>query len=131
MLKKAISLLILVMYLHGMSGYTMSFHTCTITGFENVYTGYGLEDPCGEAEMECTETSDHFEPADCCDIDQTFVSVDDDSDVSNFKLQVKVPLVIYTLFPSYFDTKSTQPYSRFTDHHVKPPKLCDICIFRI
>ena len=131
MLKKIISLLILVMYLHGISGYTMSFHKCTVTGFENVYTGYGLEDPCGEPEMECTETSDHFEPADCCDIDQTFVSVDDDRDVQSFKLQVNIPWVVYTLLPTYLTSNNTREYFYFADYHVKPPRLCDICVFRI
>jgi hypothetical protein len=131
MLKKALSLLILVMYLHGMSGYTMSFHKCSITGFENVYTGYGLEDPCGESEMECTDTRAHFESADCCDIDQTIVSVDDNGNVSSFKLQTNVPFVLYTLFPFNINSNTSQQHFHFAGYHVKPPKLSNICVFRI
>src|SRR5687767_7772257 len=132
MLKKAISLIILVMYLHGMSGYTMSFHTCMVTGFENVYTGYGLEDPCGEEEKDCNETSTHFEPADCCDLEQTIVSVDDDRDLSNQKISLTVPFVIYTLFPSYLSSNSSLTHSfYYSDYFVRPPGLIDICVFRI
>ena len=132
MLKKAISLISLVMYLHGMSGYTMSFHKCMITGFENVYTGYGLEDPCGEEDRDCNETSIHFEAADCCDLEQTIVSVDDDRDITYQKLQVDLPVVVYVLFASYKQDDPSQNHpSYFTHYFIEPPGLSAICVFRI
>ncbi len=132
MLKKIISLLVLTMYLHGMSGYTMSFHKCTITGFENVYTGFGLEDPCGEEEKDCHETSPHFEQADCCDLQQTIVSVDDNSNVSIYKIFIANPVFTQTL--THFSLQSPADYSPhfYADSYtIRPPEPCSICVFRI
>jgi hypothetical protein len=132
MLKKVISLLVLTMYLHGMSGYTMSFHTCTITGSENVYTGFGTEDPCEEEENDCHETSTHFEQADCCDIQQTFISVEDESDIISYKIPVN-PIVLHQTFvqSSVLLNSFSVPRSYQDSYTIGPPDLCSICIFRI
>lgn len=110
----------------------MSFHTCMVTGSENVYTGYGLGDPCGEEEKDCHETSTHFEQADCCDLDQTIVSVDDKINISFQKIPGSVPLIIYTLIPSYLNANHSSTHSfYYSGYFVKPPGLIDICVFRI
>lgn len=132
MIKRIISLLVLFLYLHGMSGYTMSFHTCTVTGSENVYTSYGLEDPCNEEETDCTETTTHFEEADCCDIQQTIVSVDEDTDITPYKINFSAP-VITTSFVQYYSLQSTRFVSHVNtqDSPVWPPEPSRICVFRI
>lgn len=131
-LKRVISLLILTLYLHGMSGYTMSFHKCMITGFENVYTGYGVGDPCGEEEKDCHETGPHFEQADCCDIDQTIVSIDDDSNISYFKSQLSTPSITYTLIQTYLLSNSITTHHFYAaSYTIRPPEPYSICVFRI
>lgn len=132
MLKKAISLFILVMYLHGMSGYTMSFHKCSVTGFENVYTGYSLQDPC-EGEMDrCQETTTHFEQADCCDLQQTTVSVDDERDINNSKTNITAIQLTQTLFHSCF-YQSCFSYFSYNPKAtpIKPPDPILTGVFRI
>ena len=120
------------MYLHGMSGYTMSFHKCTITGFENVYTSYGLEDPCNEEENDCSETTPHFEQADCCDIQQTIVSVDDDSNLYPYNPVFSVPVITHTYFYSYITSNNQQQgFTKYRCESIPPPDLCAICVFRI
>lgn len=132
MLKKAISILTLIMYLHGMSGYTMSIHKCMITGLENVYTAFGNQDPCEEEEKHCEETNTHFEQADCCDIQQTIVVVDDDFNTSSF--QIYSDFAIIFSLPLFIKdeprlTLSSLPLngSGFID----PPDLPFIGVFRI
>ncbi len=132
MLKKLISLLVLTMYLHGMSGYTMSFHKCIVTGSEEVYTSFGMDDPCNEEEKTCNETATHFEEADCCDVQQTVVSVDDDSNISYLKTSIAPVTIQHTLVQSYqlSNTGSTQYF--YTDiSPIRPPEPCTICVFRI
>ncbi len=120
------------MYLHGMSGYTMSFHRCMITGFENVYTGFGLEDPCEEETTNCTQTQMHFEQADCCDIDQAVISVDDDSNITSYKLPLVSFYVIQTLLPSYKVPSFDFSHSSYCmEEIIPPPDLSRICVFRI
>ena len=132
MVKKIISIIVLVMYLHGMSGYTMSFHKCTITGFENIYAGFGIEDPCEEMANDCHETSPHFEMADCCDVQQTFVTIDDDSNISCFKATFFSPFTAYTFVQSYFIEKLTSAYYFNNDiRNITLPELSNICVFRI
>jgi hypothetical protein len=132
MLKKIISLLILSMYLHGMSGYTMSFHKCMITGFENVYTGYGLVDPCNEEENACNETTTHFEQADCCDVQQTIISVDDDSNLYPYNTVLSSPLITQTYFYSYLSIHGQKDCFSYSNRfNLRPPDLSSICVFRI
>lgn len=132
MMKRIISLLVLTMYLHGMSGYTMSFHKCTITGFENVYTGYGMQDPCGEEEKICLGITTHFEEADCCDIQQTVVSIGDDSTISDFKTQIFLPVITYTLVQSHLHLNNTTSHYFYSDSYtIRPPEPSTICVFRI
>lgn len=130
-LKRLISLLVLTMYLHGMSGYTMSFHKCSITGFENVYASYQSGDPCGEEDLDCTETTPHFEQADCCDLEQTIINVDDDANSTFFKTIISpLPLTspgiqsyLLPIFKSLLKEKE-EPTQR-------PPEPSYICVFRI
>jgi hypothetical protein len=131
MLKKLISLLVLTMYLHGLSGYAMSFHTCMITGFEKVYTGYGLNDPCNAEENDCRETSAHFEQADCCDVQQTIISIDDDGNISHFKMQLLIPALSSTHVQSFLISHTTTRYFYADPYTIRPPELCNLCIFRI
>lgn len=120
------------MYLHGMSGYTMSFHRCIITGSENVYTSYGLEDPCDEEENDCHETTPHFEQADCCDIQQTIVSVDDDSNLYPYNTEFSTPAITYTYFYSYLSVNTQTDNNSYNDRFtIRPPDLSSICVFRI
>lgn len=123
---------ILTLYLHGMSGYTMSFHKCMITGFENVYTGFGVEDPCGEEDADCSETQTHFEQAECCDIDQAIISVDDDSNISTYKIPLASLYFVQILFPSYEVSTLTLSHAYYCINEViPPPDLSRICVFRI
>jgi hypothetical protein len=132
MFKKVLSLIILVMYLHGMSGYSINFHKCTITGFENVYTGYGSEDPCAEAEPFSQQASACFERGNCCDLQQTLVWVDDDRDVANFNIQFSNSLITSSLFPSGFIINNFIAYNLYSpEQFIKPPELSAICTFRI
>jgi hypothetical protein len=133
MLKKIISLFVLTVYLHSMSGYAMVFHKCTITGFEQVYTGYGLEDPCAMEDIEMTGAGSHVVPADCCDLQQTIISVDDDSNISYFKTQF--PVLVAT--PVFLQPYIINNYTSFLfdhqelSHSLRPPEPCSICVFRI
>lgn len=132
MLKRVIAVLVLLMYLHGMSGYTMSIHTCMITGSENVYTTFGKEDPCEEEERHCEETEPHFEQADCCDLQQTVINVEDDSNISSFPLN-------HATCSNHFTYIRTIPYSLQTVDLIAlpsilipdPPDLSEIRVFRI
>lgn len=132
MLKRIISLLVLALYLHGMSGYAMNFHTCTITGFENIYTGFGLQDPCGEMKNDCRNPRPHFERGDCCDIQQTIVSIDVGSAISYFKTNISFPAIIYPLVQSYLlgNTISIRHFYE-ESYSMLPPEPCSICVFRI
>lgn len=121
------------MYIHGLSGYTMSIHTCMITGSENVYTAFGNQDPCEEeVERHCDETSTHFEQADCCNLQQTVVSVDDDSNISSFQIS-NIPFLLNTcslnlvLFSRRNESVSPVGNLSFPD----PPDLSEIRVFRI
>jgi hypothetical protein len=132
MFKKALSLLILVMYLHGMSGYTINFHKCMITGFENVYTGYGLEDPCQETEPNNQQTTSCIERGNCCDLQQTLISVDDERDITNLKIQFSSPPILSTLFSFPFVADNlTLSKNRSQEQFIKPPEPSSICTFRI
>jgi len=103
-----------------------------ITGFENVYTGFGLEDPCGEEDIDCNQTQTHFEQADCCDIDHAIISVDDDSDISTYKIPLASVYVVQTLFPSYKISTLTFSHSSYClNEIILPPDLSRICVFRI
>lgn len=132
MFKRVIAVLVLLMYMHGMSGYTMSIHTCMITGSENVYTTFSQEDPCEEEERHCNETEPHFEQADCCDLQQTVISVEDDSNISSFQLNPATYLYPFTFIRSV--SYSVQPGFAF---HLPsfvvsdPPDLSEIRVFRI
>ena len=129
MLKKIISLLVLTLYLHGMSGYTMSFHTCTITGFESVYTGFGLVDPCGDMENNCRKTAPHFEKGDCCDVQQTFVNIDDGCKDVPWYVSTAIT---NTLIQSYLLHNTNTTHHFYNDSFsLRPPEPCDICVFRI
>ena len=132
MLKKIISLLVLAIYLHGMSGYTMSFHKCMFTGFEKVYTGYQFEDPCAGMPADCQDTAPHFETANCCDIQQTLVQVDDDSNLSSFKAPIYIQVTTHTLVQSYLEVYTSFHYQAdYSGNLSKPPDLTSICTFRI
>jgi len=135
MLKKVISLLVLIMYLHGLSGYTMNFHKCSITGFEKVYTSYNTEDPCHDEDDECTETIPHYEQADCCDLQQTSVSIDDDGNINYYKINLQQTAILFTLFQDGYSAFSKQVFNAglTLDSNSKtgPPELSDICVFRI
>jgi len=135
MIKKVISLLVLIMYVHGLSGYTMNFHKCTITGFEKVYTSYSQEDPCGDENDGCQESSTQIDQADCCDIQQTSIRIDDNSDLSLFKIHFQQSAILFSFFKYNSSASSEQvltSYS-FIDSRNKtgPPEPSDICVFRI
>jgi hypothetical protein len=129
--KKIISLLVLSLYLHGMSGYTMSFHTCLITGFENVYAGYDLNDPCGEEENDCQEKTTQIKPADCCDVQQTIISLDEDAVFSNHQIYVVQAANLYQHFQtnSFYSRPLISAYLHLSV--IRPPEPSSICIFRI
>lgn len=119
------------MYLHSMSGYTMSFYKCTITGLENISAGYVAEDPCGEKENDCHKTTSHYEMTDCCETQHTIVSVEDDFDISLFKIPFY--MVVNHTHPQLSPLKKQLPFSLFynTFCPISPPELCKICVFRL
>lgn len=132
MLKKFISLLVLAMYLHGMSGYTMSFHKCTITGFENVYAAYGTVDPCKEMGNDCKETAPHFERGNCCDMQYTVVNIEDDSNITYFKTCFFTSGAGQQLVQSYLLSTNNNPRYFYSDSYtIRPPEPSQICVFRI
>ena len=133
MVKRIISLLVLLMYLHGISGYTMSFHKCNITGFEKVYTSYSKIDPCGEMGGGCKETTPHFERGRCCDVQHTVICVDDDSNTSSFKSAVTFQAFVITN-PLYFLNRFTieQSVPLYDNSYlIRPPDPSVLCTFRI
>ena len=132
MLKKFISLLVLAMYLHGMSGYTMSFHKCTITGSENVYASFQAIDPCGETENDCKDPRPHFERGSCCEIQYTVVHVDDNLDISCLKISVHTSVTNFSLIQSnLFAFDSGSRYVGYNSYTIRPPDPSRICVFRI
>lgn len=131
LLKRTISLLVLTMYLHGMSGYTMSFHKCMITGSEDVYTGFGTVDPCGEEETDCQETTTHYEQANCCDIQQTTVNVDHYANYSSFRTVVFTTSIIYPIGYIYSQPVIQHLQLFSEEYSIRPPEPCITCIFRI
>ena len=132
MMKKIISLLVLTMYLHGMSGYTMSFHKCTITGSENVYASFEVINPCGETENDCKDPRPHFESGSCCEMQYTMVHVDNDLNISCFKTYFFTsPECSVILQSNLFGFNSASDYGYNSLYNIRPPELSKICVFRI
>jgi hypothetical protein len=132
LLKKTISLLVLVLYLHGLSGYTMSFHTCLVTGFQNVYAGYNVSDPCQEEEEKgCQETDVQIKPADCCDVQQTNISIDENVVPGIYSFHF-LPVTLRN-HPAGLCLYGPQSVVSTSTHIniIRPPEPCLICIFRI
>ena len=132
MMKKNISLFVLIMYLHGMSGYTMSFHKCTITGSENVYASFEAIDPCGETSNDCKDSRPHFERGSCCEMQYTVVHVKDDLNISCFQSYSFISALSFSLIkPNLFAFDNSTHCSYQNSYTIRPPDPSKICVFRI
>ena len=132
MLKRIIALLVLTMYLHGMSGYSMSFHKCSSSGIENVFASYDTIDPCGESDNDCNHTGAHFEKGNCCEMHYTVVSIDDDSNISSFKSAFFNSAISHSILSRYSYSNISSPQFPFAGlYTIRPPEPSRICVFRI
>lgn len=132
MFKKIISLLVLTTYLHGLSGYTMSFHKCIMSGTENVFASYSKADPCVETEKDCQQTTPHFKKGSCCQMQYATVSINDDSNVSYFKTHFFTSTIYHLLYQTISPRANCHYYFCSSDFfNIRPPELSKICILRI
>lgn len=129
MMKKAISAILLLIYLAATSGVAINLHYC-MNRFDSLQIGVAKTEICGKCGM-------HTEDADgCCHDEVKIIKVQDDQQSASFNYKFNSPETLAEELPSFFEDilVSSDNGTSLNDHSPPLPEkeiYLQNCVFRI